>query len=101
MTPLESEFLQQLGSAHQRFVEAVSISIFFYGTPSFPVLWGPPTSLLTGMFFVFFSTSVVNFKFKFVLVFSFCGATYPQSRSDPRNLAGGEDLLTAQQQSYL
>ena len=45
------------------------------------ILRGSSTSLMTGVFVLLFSTSVVIFVF----VFSFCKVTYFLARPDPRN----------------
>ena len=63
-----------------RSLELLSILIFFYGVSSFMPVYGSSTSLITGLFFVLFSASVVIFMF----VFSFLQAAfYVLSRSDP------------------
>ena len=78
MTPLENEFLQQLGITYLSLIETLSISIPFYGASSSFVVYGPFTSLKKGAFVVLFSASVVIFMF----VFSFLQVAYFLARPD-------------------
>ena len=88
MTPLESKLLQTLGLAYLRILEQLAILIFFYGASLLVPVYGSFTSLMTGLFFVLFSASVVIFVF----VFSFLQAACFWLRPDP---SGGEDFLPA------
>ena len=79
--PFETELLQQFGLLFLYNVEELSIGIFFYGTSSSLVVYGPSTSSIKGIFLALFSASVAIFVF----VFSSLRVAYFFPRPDPPN----------------
>ena len=79
MMPLKSESLQDVGLYYLWCLEELSIGVFFYGASSFVIVWCSSTSLMTGVFVILFSASVIIFVF----VFSFRKVAYFLTRPDP------------------
>jgi len=89
MTPVEGELLLDIGLDHFESLVQLSISVFFYGASFSLTAWGSSTSLISGVFVVLFSASVVIFTF----VFSFRKAIYFSPSHDRRK--GFSNRVTA------
>ena len=79
MTPLENKLIQRFGIVSLYNVEELSIGIFFYGASSSPMVHGPFTSSIKGVFVVLFSASTSTF----LLVFALLPVTFFLARPDP------------------